>query len=397
MILNPIKHLKYNFTFDFFQKRLINPFYECLVNLTNNKEVLNTSFKTTDRNSNAIHEVKFIPLFFGLNTDNLDIDYKVIKYKRIDNFLIDLKGYPSANEYLENVMTRKHRKQIRTKNRRLDTCFKISYRTYFGNISELDYNFLFDELQKLIERRFKQRDDKFFLSDKWDILIKETYPLILDKRASFFVIFDDDKPISISLNYHFENIMQSFISSYDIDYAKFGIGHITILKKIEWCLANNFRILDLMWGKVPHKELWCNSISKYEHHLIYLNNQILQIAYVKLLVILYKIKDSSMLSKISKSYKNIKKYFALGFSKSSTIKELNYKIVSILEKPLKDNLTKINMHSSDFEFLRKPVYDFQYLNSETSDNVHVFKENTNDNSYLIVGPKSQIKVFINHN
>ncbi len=273
MFLSPIKHVKYNFTFDLFQKRLISPFYESLINLTNKKEVLNKGYKTTHVKSKAIHEVKFIPSFISLNSNILDSHYKVYKYKRIENFKIDLEGCSILDEYLKNVMTPKQRKQIRAKNRRLETCFNISCRSYFGEISETTYKLLFSELKSLIERRFEQRGDKFFLEDKWDYLIEETYELILSKKASFFVIYNKENPISIGLNYHFQNIVQSYISSYDIDYSKFGLGHIAIFKKLEWCFANNFKILDMMWGKVPHKVLWSNSITKYDHHLIYKNNQ----------------------------------------------------------------------------------------------------------------------------
>jgi hypothetical protein len=397
MFSNPIKHIKYNFTFDLFQKRSINPFYESLVNLTNNKEVLNKCNKTTGLKSFAIHEVKFIPSFFSLSLNILDTHYKIFKYKRIDNFKIDLDGFLNSNEYLKNVMTSKQRKQLKSKTRRLETCFKISYRFYFGEISETDYKLLFGELKNLIERRFNQRGDKFFLEDNWNYLIEETYDLIIGKKASFSVIYNKEKPISISLNYHFQNITQSYISSYDIDYSKFGLGHIALLKKLEWCFANNIKILDLMWGKVSHKVLWSNSITKYEHHLIYKNNQILKTAYVQLVITLYKIKDSTVLRNILKSYQKIKRSFTHSLNKSSTKKNMGYEIASSLQKPLKDKITKINIHTNEYAFLRKPVYDFQYLNSETSDTVQAFKENSENNSYLIQGLNSHIKVLVNHN
>ncbi len=188
MFLNPIKHVKYNFTYDFFQKSLINPFYESLVNLTNNKVVLNKDFNTKCLKRNTIHEVIFIPSFFSLSLNSLNVHYKVVKSKRINNYLINLDGYSNSNEYLKSVMTPKHIKQLRSRNRRLKTCFNISYKSYFGEISESDYKFLFNKLKKLIERRFRQRGDNFFLEDKWDYLIENTFQLILEKKVSFFVI-----------------------------------------------------------------------------------------------------------------------------------------------------------------------------------------------------------------
>ncbi len=104
-----------------------------------------------------------------------------------------------------------------------------------------------------------------------------------------------------------------------------------------------------------------------------------------------------MLNKISKSYQKIKRYLVQLFYKSSTKKKIGYKIVSMLQEPLKDNLTKINIHTNKYAFLRKQVYDFQYLNSELSDNVHVFKADKDNNSYLIKGQNSFVKVFVNLN
>src|SRR5690606_41905928 len=65
--------------------------------------------------------------------------------------------------------------------------------------------------------------------------------LFRSKRASFFVIYDGDHPIEISLNYHLNDVLFSSISSFDIDYAKFGLGHIEIHKQLEWCLEHGDR------------------------------------------------------------------------------------------------------------------------------------------------------------
>ena len=198
------------------------------------------------------------------------------------------------------------------------------------------------------------------------------------------------------MNYHCENIVQSFISSYDIDYSKFGIGHIAIFKKIEWCFANNFNILDLMWGgTIANKKLWCNDIRKYEHQFIYKKNQILKAFYANLLIQLYKIKD--WMGKNTTSVKKIKRSFVHDYLYKTEKMEINYKVERLLKLPINNNITKIKFKSDQYAFLRKPVYDFQYLNFESSSNLDVFKDNINDDIYFVKGTKSQIKVLINRN
>ena len=62
--------------------------------------------------------------------------------------------------------------------------------------------------------------------------------------------------------------------------------------------------------------------------------------------------------------------------------------------PLKDAITVININNEYYKFLRKTVYDFQYINFENTANIKVFKINSTTNSYIIQGTKSQIKVSI---
>ena len=70
------------------------------------------------------------------------------------------------------------------------------------------------------------------------------------------------------------------------------------------------------------------------------------------------------------------------------------KLETISKIPLMDNLTAININKASYKFLRKTVYGFQYLNFEKTVNISVFKINNEVDSYIIQGPKSQIKVII---
>ena len=389
-----IKYSKYNFSFDFFQKQHISPFYNKLFNYINYEEVLSPNFESEDAIGNTIHEIKFIPSYFSLETPLLTGKYKFIKYNRVKNFRINLDGFSNAEHYLEDQMGSKSRSQLRRRINRLETCFNIKYTFYYGQITKQEYDCLFNALELLIERRFTQRGDAYSLKDKWDYIRESTFQLILDKKASFFVIYDENKPIDICLNYHFKNIVQHLIRSYDIDYSKYWVGQIDIYKQLDWCFLNNFKIFDFMWGELVYKTRWSNEISIFEHHFIFKNDNPLKSLFVKILINLYKISDHVKQKSIYKSLVKAKSNFTQNIKGKSEKKDSVIKLETISKMPLKDAITVININNEYYKFLRKTVYDFQYINFENTANIKVFKINSATNSYIIQGTKSQIKVSI---
>jgi hypothetical protein len=108
----------------------------------------------------------------------------------------------------------------------------------------------------------------------------------------------------------------------------------------------------------------------------------------------YKIKDSMKQKNILELFDKMKRYHLKSFQYITEKRKIAYKIDRFSKMPSKDNITKIDITSDQYAFLRKPVYDFQYLNFEPSANVMVFKDNIDDNSYLIKGIKSHIKVLV---
>ncbi len=61
------------------------------------------------------------------------------------------------------------------------------------------------------------------------------YPLILEKKASLFVIYNKETPMAITYNYHTEDTLIDAITVFDIDYSKFNIGYVNNLKLLNWC------------------------------------------------------------------------------------------------------------------------------------------------------------------
>ena len=65
--------------------------------------------------------------------------------------------------------------------------------------------------------------------------------MIRNKEAALFVIYNQDKPIAINLVNFSDTTMLDVIRVFDIDYARYRLGVVGIMKQIEWCIENNFK------------------------------------------------------------------------------------------------------------------------------------------------------------
>ncbi len=61
-------------------------------------------------------------------------------------------------------------------------------------------------------------------------------------------MYHDKNPISIGLNLINGKLIYRYIKAYDVDYSKFYIGLIDIVKQLEWCFERKFEIFDLLKG-----------------------------------------------------------------------------------------------------------------------------------------------------
>lgn len=127
----------------------------------------------------------------------------------------------------------------------------------------------FDVFHKLVHRRFN--DKRVYNNNliKWKYYNNLVYPMILEKKTSLFVIYDKEKPIDITLNYHLGDIVFSFMHTYDIDYSRFNLGDISMVKHIDWCIEHQIPIFDLSIGETGQKIKWCNYSYDFKYHVFY--------------------------------------------------------------------------------------------------------------------------------
>uniref|UniRef100_UPI0026312EB2 GNAT family N-acetyltransferase n=1 Tax=uncultured Eudoraea sp. TaxID=1035614 RepID=UPI0026312EB2 len=257
-----------DFYFGLFERGVLPDIYSNISFSDNNHSIRNlTSSKEIYSQRNAtIYLVKYIPTYLN---PNLKLHFRAIRIFEIKGYAISLKGISSVEEYLAIQMNRKLRASILRRKKRLELCFNIRYEVLYNEISKEKYAILMTALRSLLVRRFKQRNEINERLIEWDKFYNLFFTLINTGKASLFTIYEGSNPIALSLNYHLDKIFFGAISSYDIDYSKFGLGQILVYKRLEWCINKKFKIFDMSMGNPEYKIKWCNNIYDFEHHIVY--------------------------------------------------------------------------------------------------------------------------------
>jgi len=246
------------------------------ISLVNSEDIVWLSKKDTDikKLESILYAIKIVPKYLNVQFYN-DKRFSVKKYSSIKGFAINLDGYSDIDNYLTYQFRRKAKGNILRSIRRLEKSYNIKYKRYFGKADKAEVDSLMILLKKMILKRFQQRHQKNDALNRWEDIQSTIYDLIINKKASLFVIYHNKKALAISLGYHFNLVIFYYIASYDVDYSKFGLGNIMIYKQLEWCITNDYRYFDMGWGYLDYKRRWCNYIHIYDNHLIFSNTSII--------------------------------------------------------------------------------------------------------------------------
>ena len=345
--------------------------------------------KVRNKDKYYLLAIKNVPKYLTISLND-DKRFRFKKYPSIKGYSICLDSYSEINTYMHDQFNNKTRKQIIKRIIRLEKSFNISYRRYFGEIDEDKCLVLLELLKEMILKRFQERKQESDALKNWTWLQKNIHPLILAKKASLFVIYHEEKPISISFGYHYGSIFFSYITSYDIDYYKFGLGHIMVYKKLELCFKNKYRFLDLGWGDLEYKRRWCNHIDNLENYVFFPKYSLLVHFIAFWEGNKTRLKAYLLSSKLSTL---IKKKKILHSRNNKDIRHSNRYFFENLENMNSfGNLTPIDLKNKEnFHFI--PILnDFIYKTEEFYVDVKIFKLQ-NDKFYLIKG-KTCIKKLV---
>ncbi len=387
--------IKFNFIKNLsFYKPTILPF---LVNSGKNLSK-GISYSLDDTNGGNLGKHVFliydVPTYFKINVPIQVENLKLKGVKQYPGFLIELSGFEDFNDYLVSTFRKSSRYKLKKYKKRLEHCFAIDYKMFYGSISKIEYDFIFKYFRLLLEKRFssKRITNNNLNPKEWNFYYEVAYPMIKEKKASLFVIYDGQKPIGITLNYFSDNIVFDAITVFDIDYSKFHLGSVTIMKLVEWCLEQKFEILDFSKGYFDYKKRWSNKVYDFEYHILY-NSKSMWARLIALIVKKY-FETKQYLREKRINEKLHKLTFWMAKKPNHRKPKVEFEFLEIEKDHTKEELVKVDWNTSENHFLKTPVFDFLYLNNETFENLQMFRVISKNSAYLFQGKNKSLEMRI---
>lgn len=333
-----------------------------------------------------------VPSYFNVQTKIKNQKLRLHKVKQYSGFLIHLKNYSNFESYISTVFSKNSRQKINRFKRRLELCFDITYKMYFGKISEEEYDNVFRSFRILLIKRFqdKQITNNNLDPKEWNFYHKVVYPMIVERKASLYVIYNGETPISIRLNYYSDNTIFDAITVFDIDFNKFHIGKVSLMKILEWAFKNHYETFDFSKGYYDYKESWSDLKYDFEYHIYYDSHSIVSSAFAKLIQLFYKNKQYLREKNIHEHLHRIT--YVLASKASKPIPK--FTVIDIPEELRNDTTVMEKTCIEKHSFLRPIVFEFLFLNSEYHRDVTLFISKDQPHTYFIIGNKIRKQITV---
>ena len=258
------------FIFDLVLRRTLSPFYTNPIHNT----ITGKPLGPFPRKQFTIEQGSFllerdIPDYLTANIVDSLCKFKLKRIRQYQGFACNLDGCDDVADYLKQNFGKSSIKNIKTRKRQLETRLNTTYKFYCGDIDEDHYDFLFDRFYEMQKSRFDEKKtyNRYLLD--WKKYHDLVYPMLLKKEASLSVIYVDDEPISISLEFYLENMCFGYIHGYDSTYHRYQLGDIRMVNLLEWLIDHDYKWFDSMMGETLFKAKWSNTTYDYYYDLFY--------------------------------------------------------------------------------------------------------------------------------
>jgi hypothetical protein len=337
----------------------------------------NTVRELVSQNVPDFFFIRFVPEYFNLCFLN-QTSHNLKKVTYLKGCAITLDNFENENDYVKHQFKKKA-DNIRRYVKRLESSFDIEYKMYYGSIDIDKYHLLLDQMSEMILKRFDTLTETNNSLKDLTWIREKAHELILAKNASLFVIYNQDRPVSITFNFIHDKFIFAYLSGFDIDYRKFGMGHVYIFKQLQWCFEHHFSIYEMGWGAYDYKQRWCNLIYDSKHYLFYRNRKIVPILMANIEIANINFKKILKSIKVDVYLKQLK-----GLKNASILDSYKMTLFKDPINQFSQGNKLINIHDDQNSFLRKYIYDFLYSGQENESDIHVFEISKNIN-YLVKG------------
>lgn len=256
----------HNFFFDFFEKQIIPGVYTDLPLAY--RSFLQESLTMPAGKWNLL-AISNIPDYLGIGKRNVAPAFGCIERIYRLGFAMDLSPFGSASEFLRNQLGKKSYKNLRQDRQRLEKDHQTKFECFYGDIESGTYAVLIETLEDYIKTRFSGRTKHHAALKRWDHYKHNIIEQVRLKNASLFVLWDAEKPIAITVNYHMSDKLFSSINSFDSAYSSYSPGRQMFIRQIEWCYENEIRLIDMGWGSFEYKIKFSNAVYRLKTQVLY--------------------------------------------------------------------------------------------------------------------------------
>lgn len=354
------------------------------------KNITNGMYYNVDKSQNDFRGKAFllydIPTYFSLEDPSFNT-LKCIKVRQYNGFLANLKDFESYDDFAKKQFKANSRYKYRRNIKRLETCFDIDYKIYCGHISKEEYENICLFFKNNLSRRFDSLGLDNNIVSKWDYYYDLMYNMILSKQGVLTAIYSNGKPIGVSFSFLSKRVMLYAITSFDIDYMRYNLGHIIIIKLMSWCFDNGYHTYDFSKGQYEYKDRWTNHSYHYECHVLY-DSKSIKASIIAIFISRYfKLKQFLRDKNVNRLYTKLK--FQLKKKEAFSTK---YFKVSMIEnmKFLKSSDAIVNIEDVKYDSVRLALYNYLYLKPEKAKNIKIYEK---EKIYYAICQNSQLKIY----
>ena len=194
-----------------------------------------------------------------------------IRIPQYPGYCCDLQGKNSVREYIDLHLSKRAHARLRNYQNRLEREQRIRFTMVRGDIPEDAYGRLFDRFHALLTKRFedKQTVNNNLDPEEWRFYKEVSLPMMRKGEAGLFIAYDGDVPVAMALLNFSQDRVFDVIRVFDIDYARYRLGTISLVQQLEWCIRNNFKVLDFSKGHYEYKRQWSTQAYMFHYHLWY--------------------------------------------------------------------------------------------------------------------------------
>jgi hypothetical protein len=378
---------KIDFMFELAFNKSLPDFYDQVQYKSDYEVLLNSASSEVPSLNDNIYMVYDVPSFLNVRTKTIysNTGFKsVIQHK---GYQINLDNYNDLEAYLKDRFGKSSLQLLRAGKKRLETCFDITYKMYYGNIDKDQYHHFFKKFYKMLELRASEKGIHNRNLPFWDLYTAKVYDMICSKEASLFVIYDGNQAINISLNMHVKNTVFLFISAYDVAYSKFRLGHTNWMMQLDWFLKNGIKRVDFSKGNVAYKKRWTNTEYDFNYHLFYnSSNMVLKLKALwiaRRLQLLQTLRNKN----INTYYYSLLDWFK---TRNKSAKHPNYQLEDIDNLPNNNLLEPVLFREIESELpLKRIIYTALYLSFTHVKDLKVYRNLKKPHIYYL---QSKMKV-----